>query len=266
MSATPLRTFANLYDTVQSGASTGTAAMTGATDMASSILGGAVPESGLVRSIAQMTDPTQRQALAARTPQELPQSILENVAQNIPGVREGLPARQDVLGRPVANPLQGLGELLPVRTAAGQPTPLLQAMENVGVAPSAPPRSVDYGPYEQIALTPAEQRVWQQIQGQILQQSAAQMVASPGWQTMTPKSQQYALQRIDQVASHAADMRMLGTIGSPALQTRREPKPGGLLAPVTGYGPDVMQNQMVLQQQLQRSAQNQALINSLLGP
>lgn len=265
MSATPLRTFANLYDTVQSGASTGQAGLTAAGDIASSILGGAVPFSGTVRSIAQMTDPLQRQTLTPRTPQELPQSVLENVLQNIPGARENLPVRPDVLGRPTVNPLQGLGEISPIRPAAGQPAPLLQAMENAGVAPSAAPRTVDYGPYEQIALTPAEQRAWQQIQGQILQQSAAKLVASPGWQTMAPRSQATALQLMDSSAAHAADLKILGVIGGPALQTRREPKPGGALAPVTGYSPDVMQTQMLLEQQLQRSAQNQALINSLLA-
>jgi len=187
------------------------------------------------------------------------------VLQNIPGARENLPARQDVLGRPVSNPLQGLGEMLPARQAAGVGTPLLQAMETANVAPSSPPRTVPYGPYEQIALTPAEQRTWQQLQGQQLQRSSAQLVASAGFKNMTPNAQQYALKMLDQSASHAADMRMLGVIGSAGLQTRREPTPGGLLAPVTGYGPDVMQTQLLLQQQLQRNADNQALIRSLLG-
>ena len=265
MSATPLRTFANLYDAVGSGASVQGAGLAGAGDIASSVLGGLVPFSGTVRSVAQMTDPLQRQTLNAVTPQQLPQSVLENVLQNIPGARENLPARQDVLGRPVSNPLQGLGEMLPARQAAGLGTPLLQAMETANVAPSASPRTVPYGPYEQIALTPAEQRTWQQLQGEQLQRSSAQLVASAGFKNMTPNAQQYALKMLDQSASHAADMRMLGVIGSAGLQTRREPTPGGLLAPVTGYGPDVMQTQLLLQQQLQRNADNQALIRSLLG-
>jgi flagellum-specific peptidoglycan hydrolase FlgJ len=265
MSATPLRTFANLYDSLSSG-NIGSTGLQAATDIPSSIAGGLIPESGLVRSVAQMTDPSQRQVLNPRTPQELLQSIQQNVQQNVPGVREALPARQDILGRAVSNPLQGLGELSPLHPAAGQPTPLLNAMQTAGVAPTLPPRTIDYGRYQQVALTPAEQRAWQQAQGQILQQSAAQLVASPGFQSMPQKSQQMALQRYDQLAAHAADMQVLSALSqSGQVQGRLEPKSGGALAPVVGYGPNVAATQMLLQQQQMRNAQSQALIQSLLG-
>jgi hypothetical protein len=267
MSATPLRTFANLYDSLSSG-SIGSTGLAAAGDIPASIAGGAIPASGLVRSVAQMTDPFQRQTLNPRTPQQLPQSIQENVMQNIPGLAETLPARQDILGRAIPNPLQGLGEISPFRAATGQPTPVLAAMQNAGVAPSAPPNTIPYGPAEQIALTPAEQRAWQQLQGQILQQSAARMVTSPSFQAATPRSQALSLKMIDQTAAHSADMQLLGVIGREGpgtLQARREPTPGGMLAPAVGYGPDVTMNQQLLQQQLQRTAQSQALINSLLA-
>jgi len=259
-SATPMRTFANLYDALQSNSVTGVG-LTAAGDVASSVLGATVPASGLVRSVAQMSDPTQRQVLTPRTPQELPQSVLENVAQNIPGLRQGLPARLDVLGRPIGNPLQGLGELLPVRTAAGQPTELLQAMQAAGVAPSPTPQTIPYGPTNEVRLTPQEQRTYEQYRGQVLQQTAGALVSSPGFQQMPAYAQRTALENINTAASAAADRMLLRDIASGPGAGQSRMQATGVLAPVVGYGPDVMNNQLLLQQQLH----HQALMQSLLG-
>jgi hypothetical protein len=46
------------------------------------------------------------------------------------------------------------------------------------------------------------------------------------------------------------------------------PKPGSVLAPAVGYGPDVLANQLALQNQLrtyQNQMMGQALLNSLLA-
>ena len=252
-----MRTFANLYDTLQSNSVSGTG-LSAASDVASSILGGLVPFSGEVRSIAEMTDPQQRQALRAVTPQQLPQSIAENVAQNIPGLRQGLPGAVDVLGRAIPNPRQGLGEILPVKTAAGQSTPVLQAMQAAGVAPGATPQSVPYGPANEIRLTPQEQRTFEQYRGQIIQQAAASLVDSPQWQQMPDYAQRAALQNIDQAAQQAAGRMVLADITQLSDAGMARAQPTGVLAPVVGYGPDVYANQVQL-------AQHQALMNVLLS-
>jgi hypothetical protein len=209
-----------------------------------------------------MTDPLQRQVLSPQTSQQLPQSIAENVLQNIPGLRENLPARQDVLGQPLANPLQGLGELLPVRTAAGTPSAVTAAMQSAGVAPSATPASIPYGPANEIRLTPNERLAYERYRGQIVQQAADRLVNSAQWQQMPPVAQRAALQNIDQIAASAAGKMVLRDIG-PAGTARMSPT--GVLAPVVGYGPDVLGNQLMLEQQLQRNAQHAALMQALLG-
>jgi hypothetical protein len=235
-----------------------------ATDIPSSIIGGLVPESGLVRSVAQMTDPTQRQALQAQTTSQLPQSIAENVLQNLPVARENLPARQDVLGRPVNNPLQGLGEMLPVRTAPGTPSPILSAMQSAGVAPSATPSTVPYGPMNEIRLRPEEQRAYEQYRGQVIQRAADALVNSDRWQQMTPLAQRAALQNIDQIAGQAAGQMVLRDVVQAGGGLNRA-TPTGALAPVVSYGPDVTANQLMLAQQLQNQAQHRALIQALLS-
>jgi hypothetical protein len=264
-SATPMRTLADLYDAVGSSSNASGAGMSAAGDVASKVLGGMVPASGTVRSVAEMTDPTQRQTLTPRTLQELPQSVLEHVAQNIPGLREGLPARQDVLGRPISNPLQGLGELLPVKTAAGQPTPLLEAMQRLGVAPSGPPATIPYGPANELRLKPEEQRAFEQYRGQILERSAAPLVASPQFQQMQPYAQRAALERIDSAAASAAGRMVLGDIVRTPGAAQSRMQSTGVLAPVVGYGPDILGNQYTDPGASARLAQHQALIQSLLG-
>jgi hypothetical protein len=264
-SATPMRTLADLYDAVGSSSNASGAGMSAAGDVASKVLGGMVPASGTVRSVAEMTDPTQRQTLTPRTLQELPQSVLEHVAQNIPGLREGLPARQDVLGRPISNPLQGLGELLPVRTAAGQQTPLLEAMQRLGVAPSGPPATIPYGPANELRLKPQEQRAFEQYRGQILERSAAPLVASPQFQQMQPYAQRAALERIDSAAASAAGRMVLGDIVRTPGAAQSRMQSTGVLAPVVGYGPDILGNQYTDPGASARLAQHQALIQSLLG-
>jgi len=269
--ATPLRTFANIYDTLAGGGGAGTAALQGASDIASSVAGGAVPESGLVRSIAQMTDPYARAPLVARLPQELPQAISERVQENIPGLRGNLPVPPDVLGRPTLNPLAGLQGLIPTRAAAGQPSAILDALQNAGASVAGPPPSVAVGPSMQVALNPAEQRTWTQLRGQLLQQIAGQMVADPTFQASPPNVQRIILERGAQAATEAANRQMLGVLPPEALQvgsphSRLEPRSGSVLAPSVGYGPDVTTNQLMLQQQL-RTLQAQALLNSLgAGP
>src|SRR5215472_15735049 len=262
-SATPMRTFANLYDALQSGGVAATG-LRGVTDVASSMLGGLVPESGLVRSIAQMTDPTQRQALTAQTTGQVPQSIAENLMQNIPRLRENLPARQDVLGRALANPQLGLGEMLPVRTAPGTPSPILAAMQSAGVAPSATPDTIPYGPMNEIRLRPEERLAYEQYRGQVIQRAADALVNSDRWQQMTPLAQRAALQNIGQVASTAAGQMVLRDVAQSGTGMARA-TPTGALAPVVSYSPDVTSNQIMLEQQMLRTAQHRALMQALLG-
>jgi flagellum-specific peptidoglycan hydrolase FlgJ len=261
-SATPMRTFANIYDALQSNASV---PLTAAADIASGVLGAAVPESGLVRSVAQMTDPYQRQVITPRTTQELVQSVVSNVAQNIPGLRETLPQRVDVLGRPIQNPQQGLGELSPFRAAPGVPSPILQAYERAGAAPPGAPQTVPYGPYSEIRLTPAERQEWERIRGGIIQQSASAMTADPSFQQQSGPSQRYALNMVDTIATNAANLQILSTMG-PAAYARAQAKPGGLTGAVQAYSPEAFGNQWLTQATMQQTqAQHQALMNALLS-
>jgi hypothetical protein len=251
---TPLRTFASTYDMFTGG---GQQDLRSLTDIPSSILGGVVPESGLLRGVSQMTDPYQRQVLQPKTTDQVVPAILQNVQQNLPGLREQLPSRLDVLGRDVVNPVQGLSAILPLRAAAGEPNPILGALANTGVAPSSAPTSIPYGP-STINLRPDEQQTYIRERGQLIQQMASELVNSPSFAQMPDYAQKIALQRVTQVAGEVAGKMLLASMGNPNQRMSAQ----GVLGPVQSYA---LPNSLDQATQQHNQAMHQALMQSLLG-
>jgi hypothetical protein len=254
---TPLKTFSSTYDALTGGGGAG-ALYNAPVDMISNVLGGLVPESAIVRTAAQAGDPNQRRVLQPKTLDEVLPAILQNVQQNIPGVREQLPTRLDVLGRDVANPQQGLASVLPMRAAAGQPSPILAAMGGAGVAPSSAPSSIPYGPNAQINLRPEEQQTYDRYRGQLIQQMSNDLVNSADFKTMPDYAQRIALQRVVQTAGEVAGRMLLGDL-APQAQNRLSTT--GVLAPVMPYGPSALDQESLIRNQ----ASHRALIQALLA-
>ena len=154
-----------------------------------------VPGSSTLRSAELATDPLQRQAP--------PNDVLGKIATGIPGLAQGVQPRLDALGRHIPNPQQGLGAFVPWRPGAGQDSPILAAMGRAGVAPSATPQTVPYGPYDEVRLTPQERVSYEQYRGQLTQQMATTMVSSPQFQQMSLIAQRAALQQVNSAAAEA---------------------------------------------------------------
>lgn len=253
---TPLRNLSSAVDLLTGGSNQ--KGLQPLVDLPSSILSGLVPGSAVTRSVAEATDPLERQALRPETMSQVLPAILQNVQQNLPGLREQLPARVDVMGRDIQNPLQGIAGLLPLHPAAGQPSPVLAAMAAAGVAPSAPPPSIPYGPNAQINLRPDEQQTYERYRGQLLDQYAGPMVASPAFQQLPDYAQRRALGNVLQNVDAAAGRMLLGDL-APTAQDRLSIR--GALAPVMPYGPsglDVMT-------QMRNHAAQRALVQALLS-
>ena len=97
---------------------------------------GFVPFSALGRGVANATDP-----LLRRTQ---PGDIGQTIQAGIPGLRQQLPAKQDVLGRPEENPQSGLGVFSP-RTGTGTPDPVLNMLAQAGIDLAAnSPKTINY--------------------------------------------------------------------------------------------------------------------------
>jgi hypothetical protein len=114
-------------------------------------------------------------------------------------------------------------------------------------------------------LRPEEQRAYEQYRGQILQQSAAPLVVTAKFQALAPYAQRAALQQINTAASDAAGKMVLRDIVRTPGAAQSRQQSTGVLAPVVGYGPDVLGNQYSDPGASARLAQHQALIQSLLG-
>jgi hypothetical protein len=280
---TPLRTFANVYDTATGGTS-GSPLYSGLTDIPSSILGGLVPESGLVRSAALAGDPLMRQVIQPRVASEVLPAILQNLQQNLPGVRQagvpgtpvqGLPAAVDLLGRPAPNPQQGLGAILPMRAAGGAPSPVLDAMAVSGFKPTTAADSLTLGYGREIPLSPSERLQYQQLSGARLNDLLSKAVSTPAFQALEARASagdtqdantaralmNLRMQSYETVAHTYANAQMLHTIPVADRQSRSQ-YTSGLRAPAMGYGPNLMAAQQLGQQQ----AQSQQLLQSLLQP
>jgi hypothetical protein len=217
-------------------------------------LGSYVPMSGLLRGVARATDPLMRQAP--------PGDIGQALAANIPGFREQVqPMLSSVSGQPIPNPQQGPAAFLPTRLGTGTAGPIEAAMAASGVAPTAVPQTINYGPSYQIRLTADERQAWQQYRGQLVTQMASDLVSSATFQQMGTKGQQLALQTIDRNAASAANNLLLNDLMHTDL-SRRDLEPTGLLAPVQSYLPMAMANS---QQAARLQAQGQALYNALIG-
>jgi murein DD-endopeptidase MepM/ murein hydrolase activator NlpD len=248
------------------------------------LLGSYVPMSGLLRGVERGTDPYLRQALppaASVGLAGLPGAIGQSVAEGIPGLAQNVPARVDVLGRPMTNPQQGLAALLPIRQTPGQPSSVLDALQYAGVGVSAPPKTINYGPYDQITLTPQQQQVWQQLRGQQLQ-AALGGLQGP-FQPTDKKNLQFAVNLADRIATNVANLQILGAVQRDPNSAAPIPRPGSLTAPAQSYTPGVfsldpmaaiignqtglqaLQTQAAESQHLRRQAESRALLSSLVG-
>jgi len=130
-----------------------------------------IPASGLLTTIAQSQDPSERatergdiKQMAARRIPELGYPLPPSIAPPYPdatsltqqtlfgsatGRREGLPVQHDVLGREEENPYAGVYAWLPFRAAREDlSSPTLQALIDADVGLSSPPTELYYKPHQ----------------------------------------------------------------------------------------------------------------------
>ena len=160
----------------------------------------AVPYAATARTVATALDPSQRQleggaqtSFGERAGQAFEQQV---------GARSALPVAQDVLGRPVENPQQGLGAFGP-RMTRPSPDPIVGAFRGVGVDLTGPPSSVDG-----VDFTPAQQRAYQETLGRELARIAGPTIAGPNWETMPLSVRKQLLETLRETARTLAESRV----------------------------------------------------------
>jgi hypothetical protein len=210
---------------------------------AASLLESVIPQGALLANLAATQDPYQRQTTNAQDPLAQIQNAL---ASRIPGQRENLPPRLSATGTPLPNPQQGAGLLLP-RSSVITRDPILEEMQTLGVTPIAAPKSVPYGPLNEVRLTPQEQQTWETYRGQLLTRMATQLMQSSSYQKLPDggTAQRNAMAKVASEAASAADKLLLGDIikGAPD-KGRSRWIPTGQNAPVYSYAPTWLTNSL----------------------
>lgn len=155
-----------------------------------------VPGGGILRAGAAAADPQARRPERWAKDETVPTTAIgQNLETAIPGLRQNVPAAQDVLGRPAENPQQGLGAVIP-RTTTQREDPLIKAYLDAGVDIGMAPAAIGG-----VTLTPAQQRRWMTARGQELRAARAEVL---GARSLPPAERQAELRRILGDAAQAA--------------------------------------------------------------
>jgi hypothetical protein len=161
-----------------------------------------VPYAGILRSVANATDPAAR-----RSERDNPLAAFgQELATPFPGLRQlAVPERQDVLGRTLPNPARGL--------AVARPDPAIGLFEGSGYDIPAPPTTLTVGKVSGVPLGASEQRRWQAIRGEMLKQAGDELAADPEFVALDPAIRRQQLQKIVGSLKTAADKQLLAEIG-----------------------------------------------------
>jgi hypothetical protein len=166
-----------------------------------------VPYGAAINTVGQATDPLIRQPEKGNLGQAM--------AGRFPGLREGLPAKQDVLGRDVRNEQQGPQSIVPLRSSEGRPDPTLKVLLDNGADVGPPPTEA-----EGVPLTPADQRRHQEIAGTLIQSTVEKITADKRFAALPLAARKKILQAGVEGARTAASGVLFGELGKDEL-TRR---------------------------------------------
>lgn len=166
-----------------------------------------VPYGAAINTVGQATDPYVAQPERGNVGQAL--------ESRFPGLREQLPAREDILGRPVENQQRGAAAFVPLRVSTDRPNETLQLLQRYGVDVPEPPTEV-----QRIPLTPAEQRRYQFLAGRRIEQLVQTITQRDSFARQRPDQQTAILQAVVQGARDQAQADWMKEIGMPEARRR----------------------------------------------
>ncbi|HEX6786962.1 MAG TPA: hypothetical protein VF076_07175 [Acidimicrobiales bacterium] len=177
---------------------------------------------GVVRQTLTGMDPYSRRAGRVADVGFLP--AIGQAAEASSGVgRQALPAAQDILGRDVANPRQGLASFAP-RVGTDRPDPIIQAYVDAGLNIGDPPKQLGgftlepgFTPPE---LTAEEQRRWNALRGEALIRRVEPMLADPRFQAASAEARAKGLDRARSEAATEAHARLRSEVGAQEINRR----------------------------------------------
>lgn len=125
-----------------------------------------------------------------------PEGIVETVKSRIPGLRETVPAKQDVLGREITNDQSGHRAYWDfLRSQVANPDPLLEEMARLEVAPPQPGKKVKIGK-EEYERSDEERRTLKQVIGREVEKRLRKVMKSDAYQELTDDEKKVVLERV----------------------------------------------------------------------
>lgn len=163
-----------------------------------------VPYSGVLRAVAASLDTKQRRAEKWGDETIPTTAIVQNAALAVPGLRESVPAVQDVLGREAPNPQQGLGAVIP-RTTTRRDDPVVSLFQEAGVDIGKASDAITVGRVSGVSLKPAEQRRWNEHRGRFIEDYADAYTSNPDFMALPPAQKEKYLKAFLTKAADYAD-------------------------------------------------------------
>jgi len=179
-------------------------------NLGASTAGSLVPFGGALSAGARTLDPVEHQP----SKDNPLLGTLQQFETRLPGLRQQVPVKQDVLGRdlPTAasqTPLAGV-----TRISQSRPDDALQLLGGVGMRVPPAPDNVSIKPGFSVTLKDDDKRRFMDAQGQLLQAMLTPLANDRAFQTAPEPQQRKILQQIIDKAHEAAGKQVLGGIGA----------------------------------------------------
>lgn len=147
-----------------------------------------------VAQFARVPDPYQREV----------RNFGEAVQARLPGMREDLPIKRDILGEPKANPAQGLSGVLGIATKPAEQDALQQEISNIGFQYTPVPKAI-----RGVELDTTTYEKYSALSGQLMQDRLNMLIQTPVYQNASKAGKNILMKRLAEQARTVATNMIL---------------------------------------------------------
>ena len=197
-----------------------------AKDEVAGLAASAIPAGAALNRAGKATDSLVRDTKGQSFLEDVGNRVKARIPKNpLTPDREDLPARQDVLGRDVANDEQGMW--VGLKGGLAKEDAVIDEILNVGASIGDPPKDVKLPESSaRVALTPAEQRRYRTVAGERIQEAVKRAMTNETYKRQAPASKKKIVSDAIEKARAAAGLTVLQEMGSPEISRRlRAAKP-----------------------------------------
>lgn len=150
---------------------------------------------GAVAQFARGVDPVQREV----------NGFADALQNRIPGLREKLPVRYDILGQQVANPANSIGGSLGIASATAEQTPLQKELVDVRFQYTKPEKKI-----RGVELDEQTYEKYSRLSGEFMNRQMSEVIQDPTYQSYSKAQRKFILERVAQRSRQAATNIILG--------------------------------------------------------